>query len=209
MVFSTLFKNQIPNFPVYILTGQLMFNFFSESTNLAMVSIVENGSLIKKVYIPKYIFPLSKVLFSCVNFMFASFGLILIMLITGVKFKLLMILGFIPVVYLLFFCFGVGLILSTVASFFRDMFHLYGVLLTALTYLTPLFYPQEIIPEKYRVFMNYNPLYYYIRMFRSIFYEGELPSINLHLICIALSVISILIGILVFQKNERKFILYI
>ena len=158
MVFSSFFKFAIENFPVYLLTGQLIFNFYVEATNTAMGSILENGSLIKKVYVPKYIFPLARVLSSCVNFVLSLPGLFLMLVITKVPFKISMVLGVIPIVYVLFFCFGIGLLLSTVAVYFRDMFHLYGVLITALSYLTPLFYPKEIIPEQYKFLIDYNPL---------------------------------------------------
>ena len=155
MVFSSFFKFAIENFPVYLLTGQLIFNFYVEATNTAMGSILENGSLIKKVYVPKYIFPLARVLSSCVNFVLSLPGLFLMLVITKVPFKISMVLGVIPIVYVLFFCFGIGLLLSTVAVYFRDMFHLYGVLITALSYLTPLFYPKEIIPEQYKFLIDY------------------------------------------------------
>ena len=154
MVFSSFFKFAIENFPVYLLTGQLIFNFYVEATNTAMGSILENGSLIKKVYVPKYIFPLARVLSSCVNFVLSLPGLFLMLVITKVPFKISMVLGVIPIVYVLFFCFGIGLLLSTIAVYFRDMFHLYGVLITALSYLTPLFYPKEIIPEQYKFLID-------------------------------------------------------
>ena len=169
MVFSSFFKFAIENFPVYLLTGQLIFNFYVEATNTAMGSILENGSLIKKVYVPKYIFPLARVLSSCVNFVLSLPGLFLMLVITKVPFKISMVLGVIPIVYVLFFCFGIGLLLSTIAVYFRDMFHLYGVLITALSYLTPLFYPKEIIPEQYKFLINCNPLYYFVSMFREIY----------------------------------------
>ena len=209
IVFSNFFKFAIKNFPVYLLTAQLMFNFYVESTTVAMGSILENSSLIKKVYIPKYIFPLTKVLSACVNFILSLPGLIIMLLITKVQFKFSMLLGILPIIYLLFFCFGIGLILSTTAVFFRDIFHLYGVLIIGINYLTPIFYPIEIIPDKYRFLIQCNPLYYYVKMFREIFYEGIIPSVTLHGICIFISIISVLLGMLIFIKNERKFILYI
>ena len=183
MVFSNFFRFSITNFPLYLLTGQLMFNFYGEATNTSMESILENSSLIKKVYVPKYIFPLAKVLSSCVNFILSLPGLVLLLFITATDIKWIMLLSIIPIIYLLIFCCGVGLILSTVAVYFRDMFHLYGVLLTALSYLTPIFYPKEIIPEKYVFLINFNPLYYFVTMFREIMYYGRLPELNNHLIC--------------------------
>ena len=209
MVFSNFFRFSITNFPLYLLTGQLMFNFYGEATNTSMESILENSSLIKKVYVPKYIFPLAKVLSSCVNFILSLPGLVLLLFITATDIKWIMVLSIIPIIYLLIFCCGVGLILSTVAVYFRDMFHLYSVLLTALSYLTPLFYPKEIIPEKYVFLLNFNPLYYFVTMFREIMYYGRLPELNNHLICIIISGIALILGIIIFFKNQKQFILHI
>ena len=209
MVFSNFFRFSITNFPLYLLTGQLMFNFYGEATNTSMESILENSSLIKKVYVPKYIFPLAKVLSSCVNFILSLPGLVLLLFITATDIKWIMVLSIIPIVYLLIFCCGVGLILSTVAVYFRDMFHLYSVLLTALSYLTPIFYPKEIIPEKYVFLINFNPLYYFVTMFREIMYYGRLPELNNHLICIIISGIALILGIIIFFKNQKQFILHI
>lgn len=209
MVFSNFFRFSIKNFPLYLLTGQLMFNFYGEATNTSMESILENSSLIKKVYVPKYIFPLAKVLSSCVNFILSLPGLVLLLFITATDIKWIMVLSIIPIIYLLIFCCGVGLILSTVAVYFRDMFHLYSVLLTALSYLTPIFYPKEIIPEKYVFLINFNPLYYFVTMFREIMYYGRLPELNNHLICIIISGIALILGIIIFFKNQKQFILHI
>ena len=209
MVFSNFFRFSIKNFPLYLLTGQLMFNFYGEATNTSMESILENSSLIKKVYVPKYIFPLAKVLSSCVNFILSLPGLVLLLFITATDIKWIMVLSIIPIIYLLIFCCGVGLILSTVAVYFRDMFHLYSVLLTALSYLTPIFYPKEIIPEKYVFLINFNPLYYFVTIFREIMYYGRLPELNNHLICIIISGIALILGIIIFFKNQKQFILHI
>jgi len=187
----------------------MIFNFYVEATNTSMGSILENSSLIKKVYVPKYIFPLARVLSSCVNFVLSLPGLFLMLVITNVQFKLSMFLGIIPVIYVLFFCFGIGLLLSTIAVYFRDMFHLYGVLITALSYLTPLFYPKEIIPEQYKFLIDYNPLYYFVSMFREIYYYGKIPVLQSHLICILIVLMSLSLGVYVFFKNQKNFILHI
>ena len=209
MVFSSFFKFSIKNFPVYLLTGQLIFNFYSEATNTAMGSILENASLIKKVYVPKHIFPIARVLSSCVNFILSLPGLILIIVITKAPVKFSIVFSLIPVLYVLFFCFGVGLLLSSVAVYFRDMFHLYSVLLTALNYLTPLFYPKEIVPEKYMFLINMNPMVYFVDLFRDMVYYGKMPTLNEHLNCIFIIIISLFIGVVVFNMNKKKFILHI
>jgi ABC-2 type transport system permease protein len=208
-VFSILFHQAIPNFPVYLLTGQIIFSFFSDSTNLAMNSIITNSSLIKKIYIPKYIFPLSRVLSSFVNLLFSLIALLFVMIVTKASFSWAMLLFPIPLIYILVFSLGVGLILSAYVVFFRDILFLYGVILTAWTYLTPIFYPISIIPVKYLLIYKLNPLYHYITYFREIMLYGRVPSFELNISCIFYAVITLLIGLYVFYKRQNDFILYI
>ena len=129
IVFSEIFKSSINNFPLYLITGQVIFNFFSEATNMSMVSILGNGSLIKKVYIPKYIFPLSKTVFGLVNLIFSLIAVIIVFLFTKQSIGIATIFIPISLFYTFLFSFGIGLILASTAVFFRDMLHLYGVLL--------------------------------------------------------------------------------
>ena len=209
MVFSSFFKFAIANFPVYLLTGQLIFNFYSEATGTAMGSILENASLIKKVYVPKHIFPIAKVLSSCVNFVLSLPGLILVIVITKAPIKSSVLFSIIPVIYVLFFCLGVGLLLASVAVYFRDMFHLYGVLLTAISYLTPLFYPKEIVPKEYMFLIDLNPMVYFVDLFRDMVYYGKIPTLDEHLNCIFIIIIALFIGVVTFNMNKKKFILHI
>lgn len=209
IVFSTVFRFDIENFPIYLLTGQVMFSFFSEATTMAMTSIIANGSLIKKVYIPKYIFPLSKVLSSFINLLFSLIAIVIMIIVTKIKITWTILFFPLPLLYLLIFSIGIGMLLSAMSVFFRDMFHLYGVILTAWNYLTPIFYPAKIIPNKYKFFIEYNPLYYIIECFRDIILYGKLPSLQFNLICIMSCILSLIIGMYVFYKNQDKYILYL
>ena len=209
IVFSNLFRYDIENFPVYLITGQIMFNFFAESTSMAMGSILGNASLIKKVYIPKYIFPLSRVLSSFVNLLFALISVIIIMIFMKVKITVSILFVPIAFMYILIFSIGMGLLLSSLNVFFRDIQHLYGVVLTAWTYLTPIFYPVEIIPEQFKWLIEINPIYYMISYFRECVLYGNIPSLQLNIICMIACLISIIAGLLAFYKNQDKFILYI
>ena len=174
-----------------------------------MGSILENASLLKKVYIPKHIFPIAKVLSSCINFLLSLPGLVILLILTKAHLKLSMLLGIIPVIYVLLFCFGIAVLLSTITVFFRDMFHLYSVFITILTYLTPLFYPKEIIPRQYMYLINMNPMFYFVNMFRKIVYYGVFPTLEDHIACIIITIISVLLGLIVFNKNKKKFIFHI
>lgn len=208
-IFSTLFKSDIPNFPVYYLTGSVIFSFFSEATNSAMGSILYSGALLKKVYIPKYIFPVEKVLFSFVNLLFSLIALVLILIITSTKVSLTVLLFPIPLLYALVFSLGVGLLLSVLAVFFRDVLHLYSVLLTAWTYFTPIFYPISILPKQYQKLFLLNPLYHYIAYFRELVMAGAVPGFRENLICIVISLIPMLLGMVIFKAKQDRFVLYI
>lgn len=209
MVFSTIFKRDIPNFPVYLLTGKIMFDFFAQATNGAMGSVIGGSSLIKKVYIPKYIFPLSKVLFAFVNLGFSLIALILVMIVTKTHFDLILIILPLPLIYILIFSIGIGLILATYTVFFRDIMHLYGVILTAWMYFTPLFYPPEIIPSKIMWILKLNPLYHMIQMLRNIVLYNQIPTMGDHIVCFSFGIIALLTGLIVFYKKQDEFILNI
>lgn len=209
IVFSTMFKTDIPNFPMYLITGQVLFSFFSEATNMAMVSIIENGELLKKVYIPKYMFPLSKIIFSFSNMLFSLIAVIIVAVITKLPLRFEMLLFLIPLIYIFIFSLGIGLILSSFTVFFRDLLHLYSIILLIWTYLTPIFYPIKILPENIRNWISYNPIYIYISYFRDVMLNGKIPSLRFNLICIFISLISLIIGMWAFKKKEDNFIFYI
>jgi ABC-2 type transport system permease protein len=209
IVFSNIFQNNIENYPVYFIVGQVMFTFFSESTSMAMESIIGNSQLIKKVYIPKYIFPLSKVLSTFVNLLFALIAVILVVLVMKIKITIAIIFSPLALIYILIFSMGIGLILASINAFFRDMRHLYGVMLTAWMYLTPVFYPMNIIPKQYLGIVQANPLVYMIEYFRECMLYGIIPSLSLNLTCLAIGVVTLIIGLIVFYRSQDRFILYI
>ncbi len=209
MVFSTLFRFDIKNYPLYLLVGQILFTFYSESTSFAMSSIIDNSGLIRKIYIPKYLFPLSRVVSSGVNLLFTLPALLIIILATGQPLSWRMLTFVIPLALFFIFCLGMGLILTTMAVYFRDMFHLYGVLLNLLSYATPIFYPESIVPAKFSFLLKLNPLYYFFKAVRQALYENMLPDLHLLMYCGILAACAILLGTLVFRKFQNHFILYI
>lgn len=209
MVFSTLFRFDIQNYPLYLLSGQILFMFFAESTNFAMGSIIDNGCLIKKIYVPKYLFPISRVASSGVNFLFTLPALLLIIIATQQPLSWNMITFIVPLALFFIFCIGTGLILATLAVYFRDMFHLYGVLINLLSYATPIFYPEKIVPAAYAFLLKINPLYYFFKAFRMAIYEGTIPTIPLLWHCTIIAAITLCIGCIIFKKYQNHFILYI
>lgn len=209
MVFSTLFRFEIHNYALYLLIGQVVFTFYAESTIFAMNSILENSALLKKIYVPKFLFPMARIISSCVNLLFTLPAIFIIMLVTEGEISASVLFLVIPLGLFLLFCTGIGMILSACMVYFRDLGHLYGILITALSYATPIFYPVSIVPEQYRFLLICNPVYYYVMMFRDVLYDGRLPSADILLTCVCLSAASVIIGFNVFNRVENRFINYI
>lgn len=209
LVFSNFFRFQIENYAVYLLIGTVTFNFFSESSQTALGSIVESSSLITKVKIPTYIFPVSKIVSAGINLCFSTLALYVIILIQRLPLNPYHLL--IPVLYLMLtvFSLGMGLILSSLTVFFRDMQFIYNVLILLWTYLTPLFYSADIIPERFRPLYELNPMYHYVTFFRTLVLGGSMPSLAEFLWCAGYAVLLFCIGILVYRKTKKNFILYI
>jgi len=212
IVFTNVFKFTTPgvNYLSYLMSGLVIFNYFSEASNLAMSSVVANFSLINKVYMPKYIFPLSKCVFVGINFLLSQIPLYVILIATGTGINWYHI--FLPYAYLCLFLFtlGFGLILSTVSVFLRDMFYIYGVVISLWTYMTPIMYDIAIIdkPALLLVF-KCNPLYWIIYFARRIMLYNTIPEINSWIYCMVFGLGTLLIGIFVFKKNQDKFIYYV
>lgn len=209
IVFSTLFKSTIDNFPVYFLAGNLIFTLNSEITNNCTYAIIGNASLLKKVYIPKYLFPLSKAGSALVNLMFSLIAMFLVMIILRVPFLPTLLLLPIPIAYAFIFSLGLGLLLSAVTVYFRDIAYFYSVLLLAWNYFTPVFYPIEILPDFARKLMQLNPLYHYIDYMRNLILHGVVPGVTENFVCLLMSVMMLVIGVCVFYRKQDNFILYI
>lgn len=208
-VFSQVFRYNIDSYPVYLILGQTIFNFYSEATGSAMTSIYGSGGLIKKVYVPKYMFPLSKVCFSFVNMLCSMLAVLIVMAVQGVWLQWTVI--FVPLVFFYTFLIsiGVGMILAVGAVYFRDLSHLYGVFVTALMYFTPLFYPAEILPDLVWKIDQFNPMLHVVMYFRNIMLYGVCPSLKDNVICLGFGVVFCLIGAILMKKHQKNFILYI
>lgn len=211
IVFSFMFKSNIENFPLYLICGNTLFAFFNESTNMAMYSVLNNGALIRKVYIPKFIFPLSRVLSCFVTMSFSLLAIIIVMLVTRSTIYWTVLLFWIPLLLLLVFCIGIGMVLSAIAVFFRDITHLYGVITMAWMYLTPIFYPVDpkVLPVQVISLINLNPLYHFIQFFRQVVIYGTLPTMNTWFFCILSCIVALIVGIAVLKKAQKDFILYL
>lgn len=209
IVFSTLFRSTIENFPIYFLAGNLIFTLNSEITNNCTYAIIGNASLLKKVYIPKYLFPFSKAGSALVNLFFSLIAMFLVMVVLRVPFRPTLLLLPIPIFYAFLFSLGLGLLLSAITVYFRDIAYFYSVLLVAWNYLTPVFYPVDILPDYAKRLMQFNPLYHYIDYMRNLILHGIIPGLNENLICLFIGVMMMIIGLYVFYRKQDNFILYI
>ena len=207
VVFSTLFKSDIPNFPVYLLTGIVCFNFFNEAASMSLTSIVGNAALITKVYVPKYIYPLTRVMSSTINFLLSLIPLLLVILVTQTPIRISVLLLPFGLACLFAFSLGIGMLLASAMVFFRDMQFLWGVLSMIWMYLTPVFYPESIIPAQFMTVYKMNPLYQIIRFFRIALMDGVSPEPKAYLLMLLVSFIPLLIGALVFKKTQDRFVL--
>mgnify|MGYP005786097659 FL=1 len=210
IVFSNMFRSDIENFPVYLIIGQTLFNFMSESTNQAIFSITGNAALLKKTYVPKYVFTVSKVTSSFVNTLFALGALVIVFIVCRVTPNIYYLM--IPVILLqeYIFCLGVGMLLAQGSVFFRDIQYIYNAIITAWMYLTPLFYPISLLPDTLRwAVQTFNPMYFYITEFRQVVLECRMPDPYLIIAGTGIAFIALIIGTWAFLKTQDKFILYI
>lgn len=212
IIFSNFFKMSTPgvSYLAYLITGLTYFNYYSEASNLAMSSVVANFALINKVYIPKYIFPLEKALFVGINFLLSLIPLYAVVLFTGTGLCWQHILLPYSFICLFIFTLGMCFILSTVAVFLRDMFYIYGIVITIWTYMTPIMYDINMVgASKFIYLLKLNPLYQYINFARTIILYHRVPTLGQFGMCLASALVVLFIGIIVFRKNQDKFIYYI
>lgn len=208
-VFGSFFRSNVENYPLYLICGQTLYSFFTESTNMAMNSILANGSLIRKIYIPKFIFPFSRIMSSFVTMSFSLAAILIVMIITGACFYWTILLAVVPIFFLFLFCCGLGMILSALCVYFRDIGYLWGVITLAWMYATPIFYTVEAMPERIAGIIRLNPLYHFITLFRSLMMFGTIPDAHAWLWGIGSGLVAFVAGLLVFGKLQKNFILYI
>ena len=209
-VFAHMFRIDIENYSAYLIIGQSLFTFMTEGTNQAIGSIVGNGALLKKVYVPKYVFTLSKITSSLVNLIFSLIAMAIVFIFSQVTFSVYMF--FIPVVLLEVYIFslGLGLFLAASSVFFRDIQYIYSVLTTAWMYATPIFYPISQLPEVMQKGLTwFNPMCIYITHFRTCVLQQTLPDLSYVAYGYAVAFLFLFLGSWYFIKKQDEFILYI
>ena len=210
VVFSQMFRFDLPNYPAYLIIGQSLFTFMTEATNQSIGSIFNNASLLKKIYVPKYIFTMSKVMSSLVNLLFSLVAMGIVFVISGVKFTWMMLLVPFVMVELFIFCLGLSLFLASSSVFFRDIQYIYSVFTTAWLYLTPIFYPLSQLPAWLQSVVRIcNPMCIYITHFRILCLEGRWPGTEDMLYGYLIAIFVLICGSYFFIRKQDDFILYI
>ncbi|MBN1267394.1 MAG: ABC transporter permease [Anaerolineales bacterium] len=205
LVFSGIFRYPMQHYALYVLSGLLLWNFFSQTTTAAMGDLIWSGGLISRIFIPKSVFAVAAVGTGLVNILLALVPYLLISVFSGGTITAAVL--FLPVPVLLTACFalGVGLAVSSLAIYFPDIVPMYEVVLTAWMYLTPAIYPLELVPENIQQVIRFNPMYTFIQLFRVVLYEGRLPDGSLLLQGVVLGFAGLLIGWVLFNRKAREY----
>ena len=205
IIFSTVFGNRIENYPVYLLSGKCIFDFFTAATNLSMRSLKGNINILKRTAAPKIVFILGSILSEFINFIITLIILIAVMIVTKAPFYLeTSIISIIPILSLIMMITGTGLILAVLCVYFSDIQHLWGVITLMLMYASAIFYPMDIIPEPYHQYMILNTVFWVIDQFRCLVIWGTIPS-RMNMVNLALlSAIILVLGVIVFKNYEKK-----
>ena len=214
-VFSYFLRgSNVENYPLYLIVGNITFSLMSEATNGGLTSIISAAPLLKKVKVDRWVFPVQKVFSAAVNFAFSLIAVAIVMVFDGVMPTIHVLWFVVGLVLVMLFSIGIGLFIGALAVFFRDMIHLWSVVLTAWTYLTPIFWDLSLLtnsnaPRIVVWIVKANPMYNYLEIMRSAFVYQNNPSVTVLALAAIWAVIALVIGIAVFKKTEHKFILYI
>ena len=205
IAFSQLMRFRVENYPIYLLSGLIVWGFFSQTILQSMNNLIWGSSMMKRIYIPRTIFTLSVVGNSLMNFFLTLIPLVVIMLFVGHPIRLTILLLPVAVFMLTMMTLGFALIMSTIAVYFADVVNMFSVLLTAWYFLTPIIYPISVVPERFLPIVKLNPMYWMIEIFRSLIYYGETPQANIFAWAFIISVSILVFGWLLFTKKADEF----
>jgi len=209
LVFENMFERKIPNFPVYVLCGRLLYSYFSNGTKLALKSIRRNSSMIRKVYVPKYMYPLASALSGYITFLISLIVLVVVGIVQDVKPTWYIFQAIFPLATILVMTIGLGFILATLDVFFRDMEYLWSVLLMLIMYMSAIFYdPSKLLATPKGILIRLNPLYGIITNFRNAIF-GEPMNMTYFAYTAGLSVVVLIVGVFMFYRQQDKFVLYV
>lgn len=206
VVFSLIMRFDLRDFAIYLFSGLVPWTFVANGINQGGPSLINNEGIIKKVYLPRHIFPVSVIIAVFIDIVFSTIALFVIALVLGAKITPALL--FVPIAFLILFLFilGLTLIQSILTVYFRDAQHFTPILLQVWFYATPILYPLSYIPNEYQFYFKLNPMYHFIEMFRGPIYEGGLPSTVTIVICLTISVITLILGSYVFRLRSSDLV---
>lgn len=207
-VFGSLFRRGDSNFVIYLLTGNLMFHFFSDTTTTGMFAMYSNASVLSKINVPKSIFLLSSNVAGTFNFFLTLLVYFIFMVFTGVSFGPHLFLMIYPILCMIIFNLGISYILSSLFVFFRDTQYLYSIATRLLIYMSAIFYYADSLPENIQFVFAINPIYRYIAYMRQLVIDSTIPNLTSHLVCFGFAAAALIIGYLFHKKTEKKFVYY-
>lgn len=209
LVFENLLGTSIDHYLIYLFAGQLVFTFFTDSTNLGMNSLVGNASIFTKINVPKYLFIFSQNVSSLINFLITLVIFFCFVMIDGIPLTFNFIVLLFPIVCLVLFNLGVSLILSALFVFFKDVQYLWGIATQLIMWLSAIFYTTESFSFQMQTYYHLNPLYVYIAYFREVVLQGTIPSIELHVLSVLYAVGATNIGFYMYKRYNHDFLFYV
>ena len=203
-IFTQIFRRSIENFPIYYLTGYILWQMFTGATNAAMTTLVDNKNMLIKVKLPMEIFVLARVYTALVNLGYSLVAYVVMLLVFGITPKWTMLFAPIVILLLLIFALGIAFILSSAYVFFGDVKHLYSVLLTLWMYCSALFYPVDQLEGAIRTVIELNPIFNYIDAMRNVVMYGQMPPALEILRMVVWAAAMYVVGYYIFRKNRNK-----
>ena len=209
IIFKHFFGKNMEHYTIYLFCGNIVYSFFSDATNGGMGSLIANSAIFTKINVPKYLFLFSRNVSSLINFGLTLVVFFIFCIFDGISFTFAFLLLIIPIVSLVIFNLGVGLILSALFVFFRDMQYLWSVFTMLLMYMSAIFYTVDVLPPVMQRLFLCNPIYVYIKYFRLVVIDNQIPSLQFNLLAVGYAVLAFGIGALIYKKCNHKFLYYV
>ncbi len=209
LVFTNFFGRGVEHYTTYLFAGNLMFSYFKEQTSGGMQSLMANAQIFSKINVPKYLFLLSKCVSAAINFVLTLIVFFIFVIIDGVPFHWSIVAIIYPIAMLTLFNIGVGMILSALYVFFRDVGYIYDIFTLLLMYMSAIFYYVDNYPVKIQRVFLLNPVYVAIKYVRVVVLDGNIPSFAYHLLLLLYASVAVAVGIIVYKKCNQKFLYYV
>lgn len=204
MIFTQIFDRAIENYPIYYLSGYILWHMFTGATNAAMTTLIDNKNMLIKVRLPMEIFVIARVYTALVNLGYSLIAYIVMLIVFRIQIRVTVLLFPVIILFILMFSLGVSFVLSTAYVFFGDVKHLYSVILTLWMYCSAIFYPVDRLEGVIRTVIEFNPIYEYISATRNVVMYGAMPSVTEILKMLIWSVAVLGIGYWIFRRNKNK-----